>query len=122
MDKISLKGMAFYARHGVLDEERKIGQRFLIDIDLYLDLAAAGETDRLEDTVNYGEVYEKVRHVTEGNTYALIEKLAGEINRELLESYPQLEQVETTIHKPGAPVSGIFADISVTLENHRKYE
>lgn len=122
MDKISLRGMAFYAYHGVLGEEKRMGQRFLIDIDLYLDLAAAGETDRLEDTVNYGDVYEKVRHITEGHTYALIEKLAGDINRMLLSGYPQLEQVVTTVHKPGAPIPGIFADVSVTLENHRKYE
>lgn len=114
--------MAFYAHHGVLGEEKQIGQRFLVDIDLYLDLAAAGETDRLEDTVNYGEVYKLVRCVTEGHTYALIEKLAGEINRELLIHYPQLEQVMTTVHKPGAPIPGIFSDVSVTLENHRKYE
>lgn len=119
MDKICLKGMAFYGRHGVMAEEHQLGQRFFIDAELYLPLAEAGETDRLADTVNYGEVYALIRRIAEGERYALIEKLAGEIGRRVLAAFPKVERISVTVHKPSAPVPGIFDDLSVTVETAR---
>lgn len=122
MDTITLKGMAFYAYHGAMDEEEKLGQRFLIDVTLTLDLEAAGETDALSDTVNYADVYTIVRDIAVEHRYKLIEKLAGEINRALLGRFSQIESVTTTVHKPEVPIPGILAEAAVTLEAHRKYE
>lgn len=122
MDTITLKGMAFYAYHGVMREETALGQRFRIDVELKLDLEAAGKTDSLSDTVNYAKVYDIVRTIAEESQYKLIEKLAGEINRALLSAFSQVESVKTTVHKPEAPIPGILEEAAVTLEAHRKYE
>lgn len=119
MDTISLTGMSFYGYHGALSEERRIGQKFLIDVTLSLDLSRAGETDELADTVNYAEVFEIVRRLAEGEPFRLIEKLAGEINSSLLAAFPQISSVTTTVHKPSAPIAGIFADVSVKLHLDR---
>lgn len=119
MDKICLKGMTFYGCHGVMAEEQRLGQRFIIDAELYLPLAEAGRTDGLEDTVNYADVYGLVRRIAEEERYALIEKLAGEIGRRVLAAFPKVERIAVTVHKPSAPVPGIFDDLSVTVETLR---
>lgn len=119
MDRICLKGMAFYGRHGVMTEENRLGQRFYIDVELQLSLTRASETDALEDTVNYGEVYECVRALAEGKRYALLEKLAGEIGRRILRDFPPVESLSVTVHKPSAPIPGILEDVSVTVETKR---
>ncbi len=122
MDTITLTGMSFYGYHGVMPEEQRMGQRFYIDLELHLPLGKAGMTDRLEDTVNYAEVYEVVRKITEEQRYALIEKLAGEIGRHVLSGFPLIDSVSVTVHKPSAPVCGAIRDISVTVETKRDHE
>lgn len=119
MDQIVMKGLVFYGYHGALPEEERLGQRFAIDIELGLHLAAAGASDDLGDTVNYAEVYQLVKRQTEECRYRLIEKLAGEINREILSAFPRVQQVRTTVHKPSAPVPGALEDIFVSLERRR---
>ena len=61
MDIITLKGLAFYAFHGVLVEENKLGQKFIVDLQMFLDLSSAGDNDDLNQTVNYAEVYDKIK-------------------------------------------------------------
>lgn len=119
MDRICLTGMEFYAHHGVSDEERRLGQRFVIDCVFFLDLACAAVSDALADTADYAAMYEIVRRVTEGNSFSLIERLAGAINMEILASFQQILSVETTVHKPGAPIPGVFRDVSVTVRGQR---
>lgn len=122
MDTITLTGMSFYGYHGVMPEEQRMGQRFYIDLEIHLPLEKAGITDRLEDTVNYAEVYEVVQKITEEQRYALIEKLAGEIGRQVLSGFPVIDSVSVTVHKPSAPVCGTIRDISVTVETKRNHE
>ncbi len=119
MDTIRLSGMEFYAYHGVTEEERRLGQRFVIDCALALDLSAAAETDALADTVDYAAVYENIRRVAEGAPFSLIERLAGAVNAEILADFPSVSSVETTVHKPGAPIGGVFRDVSVTVRGER---
>ncbi|GAY79025.1 2-amino-4-hydroxy-6-hydroxymethyldihydropteridine pyrophosphokinase [Sporolactobacillus inulinus] len=71
--------MQFYGYHGALEEERRIGQRFDVDVSLILDLYRAGSTDRLDQTVNYADVYTKVKEIVEGPPCALIEHVAEKI-------------------------------------------
>ena len=111
MDKITLKGMEFYARHGAMKEEQILGQKFTVDITMYLSLDKAGADDDLEKTVNYAKV--------EGAPVRLIERLAWMINEKIMKEYPEILSIRTTVHKPGAPVGGIFQDVSVTLEKTR---
>lgn len=119
MDRISLKGMAFYGRHGVMEEEHALGQRFYVDVELALPLQKAAETDALADTVNYASVYGVVRQIMEQDRYALLERAAGEIITQILARFPLVERVVVTIHKPSAPVPGILEDVAVTVERGR---
>lgn len=119
MDKISLKGMAFYGCHGVLPEEARLGQRFYVDADLFLDLGQAARSDALGDTVNYAAVYDRIRSIMEGERCALIERLAGKILDAVMEEWPEVERMAVTVHKPEAPVAGVLRDVSVTIEKKR---
>lgn len=79
MDKITLEGCRFYGYHGAFQEEQTLGQIFLVDLELAVDLQAASLSDELADTVHYGMVFESVRQLVEGETFTLIERLAGAI-------------------------------------------
>lgn len=120
MDKITLRGMRFFAYHGVFPEEQKLGQRFVVHLEMYLDLHLAGQSGRLEDTVNYGEVYQMVQQVVEGEPVALIETVAENIANKLLAAYPVLDSAVVEIEKPGAPVAGVFDTVSVRIERSQK--
>lgn len=120
MDKITLTGMTFYGFHGVCPEENVIGQKFIVDVTLFLDLDKSGKMDDINSTVNYCEVYEICRSIMEGEAKHLIERTAWLINDTILSAEPLVEKVVTTVHKPGAPIQGIFRDVSVTLERTRK--
>ncbi|MDY6084815.1 MAG: dihydroneopterin aldolase [Dialister sp.] len=119
MDQIALKGMAFFGYHGDEPEETRLGQRFYIDVLLGVDLSTVAETDQLEDSVNYVEVYTMVKRIAEGDPCRLLERIAGKINDEVLASFPQVQTVETVVHKPGAPIPGVLNDVSVRIAKHR---
>ena len=118
MDRITLTGMEFFGYHGVLPEENKLGQRFVVDLVLELDLHQAGLNDDLNATINYAEVYQEVRELVEDahKPMKTIEALAELIVSMLWTKYSMLEHITVTVHKPGAPVAGVFRDVSVTLE------
>ncbi len=116
MDKITVTGMEFFGYHGALTEENKLGQRFVVDLELYLDLHQAGAKDDLTASINYAQAYEDVRSVLEGPALKTIEAVAEKTAVALKAKYKQLEQIKITVHKPGAPIAGIFHDVSVTLE------
>ena len=88
MDKITLKGMEFYARHGAMKEEQILGQKFTVDITMYLSLNKAGADDDLGKTVNYARVYSFCRKIVEGAPVRLIERLAWMINEKIMKEYP----------------------------------
>lgn len=77
MDKIKLQEMAFYGHHGIDSEENTLGQRFFIDVEMDLDLSGAGESDNIEDSVNYAEVFSLVQSIAEGAPCKLLERVAG---------------------------------------------
>lgn len=116
MDHIRIRGMRFYGRHGVFSEERKLGQPFVVHLDLRLDLSAAGHSDELTDTVDYGEVYRRVQRLVEGEPVRLVECLAERIADDLLAAYPRLDSVVVTVVKPFAPVPGVIDSVEVSVE------
>lgn len=86
MDNIKLTGMEFFGYHGALAEENKLGQRFLVDLELYLDLHQAGAGDDLSASINYAQAYEVVKAVVEGPAFKTIEAVAeqtSEIEKQL---------------------------------------
>ena len=120
MDRIFLRGMRFMACHGVLPHEREVPQPFEVDVEMGLDLRAAGESDDLDDTVNYAKVYRMVSSIMNGGSKQLIESLAEEIAEDLLWQFSPLRWVRVTVHKPTAPIDGIFSDVGVTILRRRK--
>lgn len=117
-DRIRVSGIEVLARHGVLDSEKQTAQKFLIDVELTLDLGPAGATDRLEETVDYGEISQRTHDYVASNSFDLIERLAHGVAGLAME-YPKVESVEVTVHKPDAPIEVPFADVSVTVSRER---
>ncbi|QEK11027.1 dihydroneopterin aldolase [Crassaminicella thermophila] len=115
MDKIIMKNLSFYGYHGAMPEENIIGQKFFVDIDLYLDLKKAGNTDCVAHTVHYGEAYEVVKNIVENKKFNLIEALAENIAKEILEQFSLVKEIHITIRKPEAPVKGIFDYFGVEI-------
>ncbi|MDN5292964.1 MAG: 7,8-dihydroneopterin aldolase/epimerase/oxygenase [Eubacteriales bacterium] len=120
-DKIILAGMKFYGHHGVLPEERKLGQCFVVDVELYVSLQVPGIADELHTTVDYAKVYEVIRARMEGPPFRLLEALAESIASDLLEVFP-VDTVKLRIMKPGAPVNGIFDYMGVEITRSRSLE
>jgi len=118
-DQIILAGITAIGYHGVFPEERKNGQSFIVDLELNFDLAPAGETDDLTKTVNYASVAEATVEEITGEPVSLIEALATRISKRLLKDFPLIDSLSVTVHKPEAPVSVKFSDISVSIERHR---
>lgn len=117
-DSIKLSRMQFFGYHGVLPEENRLGQHFIIDVELFMDLAAAGASDRLEDTVNYAEVYGMVKTIAEGKPFQLIEALADRVASQLLHTYTSIYEITVRVTKPHPPFETHFD--GVTVEIHRK--
>ncbi len=105
MDTVFLEGMQFYGYHGVNPEERSLGQRFLVDVELSTDLHTAGESDDLNDTINYSAVYKRIRALVEGAPRSLIEAVAEDIAMILLNEFSAIGVI-VTVRKPEVALRG----------------
>lgn len=119
MDKIIMKNLAFFGYHGVLQEENVLGQKFFIDIELYLDLKKAGLSDNVDDTISYADVYDNVKNIVENKKFNLLEALAEDIAMTTLNNYSNLQEISINIRKPEAPVNGIFDYFGVEIRRKR---
>ena len=106
MGTVRLVNAVFYAHHGVMQEEHRLGGRYEVDVAMTLDFEAAAEADDLRQTVNYETVYNVVREIVTTNNFYLIEKLAYLIAHRVAGAYENVEQVEVTVRKPNPPVGG----------------
>jgi len=118
-DRIELRGLAVRGNHGVFDHERRDGQEFLIDITLWLDLAAAAASDRLSDTCDYGVLAQRAAAIVGGEPRNLIEAVAGEIAEDVMTD-ERVHAVEVAVHKPQAPIPLDFADVAVVARRSRR--
>ncbi|WP_367718790.1 dihydroneopterin aldolase [Nitratireductor sp. GISD-1A_MAKvit] len=112
---IRMKNCAFFARHGVHDEEERLGQRFYVDAELHVDAGRALSDDSLEGTVDYGAAFKVIEEIVAGKRRFLIEALALEVARTLASRFPQIARSEITIRKPNAPVPGVLDHVEVTV-------
>ncbi len=117
-DRITIRGLTAFGRHGVLPHERELGQTFTVDAELELDLARAGASDRLTDTVDYGALTAALAAVVRDERHDLIERLASRLCEVCLAD-PRVAAVTVTVHKPHAPVPEPVADVAVTLRRER---
>jgi len=113
-DVIRLVGLSFYGYHGVSAAEKETGRAFEIDCELHVDLAQAGHSDQLADTVDYTQVYALIKDVVEGKAYSLLEGLANELAGLLLDKFP-IYRVTLQVRKLHPPIAGQIKHIEVEV-------
>lgn len=114
---ITLQNCAFFARHGVHDEEEFLGQRFFVDAELDVLAGKALEQDSIDETVNYGIAFTVIEQIITGKRRYLIEALALDIAKGLCHRFPQIRRAKITVRKPNAPVPGVLDYVQVSIEH-----
>lgn len=118
-DKITLSGMIFYGYHGVSHQERTLGQRFVVDLEMKTNLVPAGTSDDLSDAINYADAYQIVKNVVEGESKNLLEAVAEVIALHILSSF-DLTAVCVRLTKPSPPIPGaVISAASVEINRSR---
>lgn len=117
MDLIKINNLKFYTKNGVLPEERILGQQLEVDIELRLDLAKAGKSDDVADTVSYAEVNEKISRTITTRSFNLIEAVASSLLDDIETDFSQqLDSALVRVRKYGVPMPGAFDNVEVQLE------
>ena len=111
---IELQGMEFYAYHGVMPQERAVGNRFVVDLEIAVDVVAATSSDQLEDTLSYADIYDLVSEEM-ATPSKLIEHVAGRIVERLHSSYPQISSLWVRVTKKTPPMKGVMQGASISL-------
>ena len=120
MDRIRLQGIDVYAHHGVHPAERELGQRFVIDVDLWGDFSTAAAEDSLSHALDYTAVHRRVREVAANTSFQLIEALALHICQALLLEFA-IAEVSLTVQKPNPPIPNFLGEVSVTIRRDRDW-
>ncbi|PZU33002.1 MAG: dihydroneopterin aldolase [Microbacterium sp.] len=118
LDEITLTGVRAFGYHGVYPVERREGQEFVVDATMYVSTARAAASDDVVDTIHYGEVAERIVALVQGEPVNLLETLAARLADDLL-ARDGVRMVAITVHKPQAPITVPFADVSVTIRRAR---
>lgn len=111
--------MKFYGYHGVFPEENTLGQRFIVDLMVLVDLKKAGETDQLEHSVNYGELFQVCKEIVEGKPYKLVEAVAEKIAETVLMQFTLVSEVTIKVIKPDPPIPGHYQSVAVEITRSR---
>ena len=119
LDKIRIEGLEVFANHGVYAEENKLGQKFVVSATLYADLRRAGETDDLDESIDYGAVVHTIDEYLRAHTFKLIEAAAEGLAGVLLRDYPSLFGVRIKLEKPWAPIGLPLTSVAVEIERLR---
>lgn len=114
MGIVSLEGMEFFAYHGFYEEERKVGNRFVVDVFVTVDLTAPAQSDKLSQTVNYEVLYRIVKEEMEVPSH-LLENMAGRVIDKIYAKYPHIQLVTVHVAKQNPPVGGVCRQSKVTL-------
>ncbi|QWC83779.1 dihydroneopterin aldolase [Nocardioidaceae bacterium] len=118
LDELTVRGIEVFAHHGVLESERREGQTFRVDLTLGLGTSLAAQTDRLEDTVDYGALVGEVVAAVERDPVDLIETVAQRV-AEVCLTDPRVQRVVVSLHKPHAPIDATFDDVVLTITRSR---
>ena len=118
-DRIIVKGLQVFARHGLLPEETRLGQRFTVDVTAWLDLRAAGRADDYALTLCYDTLIRLTIEVLTGRRFHLIEAAAEAVAARVLERFPAVERVAVEVRKPAAPIDAVFEHVAAAIERRR---
>jgi dihydroneopterin aldolase len=116
---IEIAGLSLFAHHGATEAEQQLGQRFLLDISLDVDVAEAARSDRLDKTVDYAEVTAVAQAAFLERRFNLIEAAAAHVAAALLAHSPRIEHVRVTVKKPSAPVPAVIDHVAATIDRRR---
>lgn len=115
MDTIHINGIKAFGYLGVLPEENILGQWFIVDLKLSIDLSAAGKSDALEDTHSYVEIVQKTTQLIENQKFKLIESLADAVATYALKSDPRIQQINVKVTKPTPPIPHFSGTVAVEI-------
>ncbi|MFL4978590.1 MAG: dihydroneopterin aldolase [Xanthobacteraceae bacterium] len=118
-DSIFVSGLALHAYHGVMPHEAKVGQSFALDLVVDIDLADAGRSDKVADTVSYDLIVAAATQAFCVQRYRLVEAAAGAVADAILAQFPRVDGVRVTVHKPHAPIAATFRDVGVEIVRSR---
>ena len=113
-DIIRLNGLSFYGYHGVSASEKETGRMFEVDCEIAVDLAEAGHSDNLSDTINYEKIYSTISESVNGKAFSLLEGLAQEIVGKILDKFP-IYQVTLQVRKMTPPLPGQVRAIEIEV-------
>lgn len=116
MDKIIIKDFEVFGNHGVFEEEKRLGQKFVLSIELFLDTRLAGVTGDLSKSVHYGDLTHKVEEEFKKQSYDLIETAAEKICEFILLEYPLVDRVRVSLKKPWAPILRSLDTVSIEID------
>jgi dihydroneopterin aldolase len=119
-DVMFVTGLLIHAHHGVMKHEAKVGQGFILDLELSIDLRDAARSDKLADTVSYAAVVETASRAFTAQSRKLVEAAAGAVANAILGNFPRVSAIKVTVHKPHAPIAATFADVGITLIRTRQ--
>ena len=119
MDKILIRDLKIFAYHGVNPEEKRDGQNFVFDVDLYVNITKACHSDDVEDTVSYAKVIKTITRVFTAEKYDLLERAAQITADAILNEYAEVSRVDITLKKPEAPMKADFGWVGVQISRER---
>ena len=118
--KLFINNLEVFANHGLFEEENRLGQKFIFSIECVLDYKKALFSDEMTDSISYADIADVVVETATLNTYNLLERLAGEILKNIFEKFPQIENLKLEINKPAAPIKYHFEQCGVVVETTRE--
>lgn len=115
-----IDNLEVFANHGLFEEENKLGQKFIFDIECELNYKKAMFSDEMTDSISYADIAEVIVKTATTNTFNLLERLAGEILKNIFTEFPQIENINLKINKPGAPIKYHFEKCGVEVKTSRE--
>lgn len=119
MGCIRINNMVVYGHNGVYPEERKLGQKLEIDVDLAYPIETKVRHDDLDETISYSDVYKSVQHFVDDHSYKLIESLANNLLHYLLDNYKTAEAIKLRIRKYGVPMAGAYDNVEIQVSGRQ---
>ena len=115
-----IDNLEVFANHGLFEEENKLGQKFIFDIECELNYKKAMFSDEMTDSISYADIAEVVVKTATTNIFNLLERLAGEILKNIFTEFSQIENINLKINKPGAPIKYHFEKCGVEVKTSRE--